>query len=213
MRRARGGAGCDCYGRCSSGAGLEDWWLPIISTQAGIRMDLHKNARTTPHSRLLMVRRVLEQKQPATKIAADFGVSERTVRKWLAWWRAGGEPALKDRSLAPARRRRRDCGQPARVQGPISSTLRPHGRAHRLLHNPPLHRKTEATSERQTLIVSSRGMLRAAFPVAGPATSTTSRQRAGSAHLASPVRLGSRSPMREQATPGPLLRSPRRECR
>jgi transposase-like protein len=26
---------------------------------------------------------VLEQKQPATKVAADFGVSERTVRKWL----------------------------------------------------------------------------------------------------------------------------------
>ena len=60
-------------------------------------MNLHKNARTTPHSRLLMVRRMLEQKQPATKVAADFGVSERTVRKWLARWRAGGEPALNDR--------------------------------------------------------------------------------------------------------------------
>ena len=69
-------------------------------------MNLHKNARTTPHSRLLMVRRMLEQKQPATKVAADFGVSERTVRKWLARWRAGGEPALNDRSSAPARQRR-----------------------------------------------------------------------------------------------------------
>jgi transposase InsO family protein len=69
-------------------------------------MNIHKNARTTPHSRLLMVRRVLEQKQPASRVAADFGVSERTVRKWLARWRAGGEPALNDRSSAPARRRR-----------------------------------------------------------------------------------------------------------
>jgi transposase len=33
-----------------------------------------------------MVRRVLEQKQPATKVGADFGVSERTARKWLARW-------------------------------------------------------------------------------------------------------------------------------
>jgi transposase-like protein len=69
-------------------------------------MNLHKNARTTPHSRLLMVRRVLDQKQPASRVAADFGVSERTVRKWLARWRAGGEPALNDRSSAPARQRR-----------------------------------------------------------------------------------------------------------
>jgi len=53
-------------------------------------MNLHKNARTTPHSRILMVRRVLDQKQPATRVAADFGVSERTVRKWLARWRVGG---------------------------------------------------------------------------------------------------------------------------
>ena len=66
-------------------------------------MNLHKNARTTPHSRLLMVRRVLDQKQPAAKVADDFGVSARTVRKWLARWRAGGEPALNDRSSAPAR--------------------------------------------------------------------------------------------------------------
>ena len=37
--------------------------------QAGARMNIHKNARTTPRSQLLMVRRVLEQKQPATKVA------------------------------------------------------------------------------------------------------------------------------------------------
>src|ERR671919_698091 len=80
------------------------------------RMNLHKNARATPHSRLLMVRRVLEEKQPAIKVAADFGVSERTVRKWLARWRAGGEPALNDRSSAPARQRRRPPEQVAAIE-------------------------------------------------------------------------------------------------
>jgi dTDP-4-dehydrorhamnose reductase len=69
-------------------------------------MNTHKNARTTPHSPLLMVRRTLDQRQPAAKVAADFGVSERTVRKWLARWRAGGVPAINDRSSAPARQRR-----------------------------------------------------------------------------------------------------------
>jgi transposase-like protein len=62
----------------------EDWWLPAISAKPKPRMNLHKDARMTPHSRLLMVHRVLDQKQPASRVAADFGVSERTVRKWLA---------------------------------------------------------------------------------------------------------------------------------
>ena len=79
-------------------------------------MNIHKNARTTPHSRLLMVRRVLEQKQPATRVAVDFGISERTVRKWLARWRAGGEPALNDRSSAPARRCRVPSEQVAAIE-------------------------------------------------------------------------------------------------
>jgi transposase-like protein len=66
-------------------------------------MNIHKNVRTTPHSRLLMVRRVLDEQQPARRVAAELGISERTVRKWLARWRAGGEPDLNDRSSAPAR--------------------------------------------------------------------------------------------------------------
>jgi hypothetical protein len=33
-------------------------------------MNLHKNARTMPRSRLLMAGRVLEQKQPAAKASA-----------------------------------------------------------------------------------------------------------------------------------------------
>ena len=64
-------------------------------------MNVHNSARTTRHSRLLMVRRMLERQQSAARVAADFGVSERTVRKWLPRWRASGEPALNDRSSRP----------------------------------------------------------------------------------------------------------------
>jgi transposase-like protein len=82
---------------------------PPSAPKPELRMNLHKNARTTPHSRRLMVRRV-EQKQPASRVAADFGVNERTVRKWLARWRAGGEPAFNDRSSAPARKTSPELG-------------------------------------------------------------------------------------------------------
>jgi hypothetical protein len=55
----------------------------------------------------LLISMDIEQKQPATtKVAADCGVSERTVRKWLTRLQAGGESALNDRSAAPARQRR-----------------------------------------------------------------------------------------------------------
>jgi hypothetical protein len=48
----------------------------------------------------------IEQKQLATKVATDCGVSERTVRKRLARLQAGGKPALNDRRAAPASQRR-----------------------------------------------------------------------------------------------------------
>lgn len=69
-------------------------------------MNIHKNARTTPHSRLLMVRRVIDEKQPRQRVAAEFGVSLNTVGKWLKRWRAGGERSLQDGSSTPVRHRR-----------------------------------------------------------------------------------------------------------
>ena len=67
-------------------------------------MNIHKNARTTPYSRLLMARRVAAGERAVTA-AADFGVSEQTVRKWVRRWRAGGDIALLDRSSRPVRLR------------------------------------------------------------------------------------------------------------
>jgi transposase len=58
-------------------------------------MNIHKNARATRYSRLLMARRVAGER--AVTMAADFCVSEQTVRKWVRRWRAGDS-------------RRRPCG-------------------------------------------------------------------------------------------------------
>lgn len=66
-------------------------------------MNTHKNARTTPHGRALMVQRVLKQGRSPKSVATDFGVSERTVYKWLARFRAEGMAGLENR---PSRARR-----------------------------------------------------------------------------------------------------------
>ncbi len=66
----------------------------------------HQNARTTFHSRMLMVQRVREGKS-AREVAGQFGVSRRTVHKWLARYRQGGEAALHNRGSRPRRSPRR----------------------------------------------------------------------------------------------------------
>jgi transposase InsO family protein len=64
-------------------------------------MDVHKNARTTPHSRALIAQRVAAGGALAT-VAQAFGVCDRTVRKWVAR-AAEGPLALEDRSCRPQR--------------------------------------------------------------------------------------------------------------
>jgi transposase InsO family protein len=66
-------------------------------------MDVHKNARTTPRSRAEIVRRVREGAQPPGVVAAAMGVSDCTVRKWLARYETEGEAGLVDRSCRPHR--------------------------------------------------------------------------------------------------------------
>jgi transposase InsO family protein len=69
-------------------------------------MNIHKNARLTPRSRAELVRRVLVERQSPMSVATDMGVSIRTVRKWVARYRAEGEAGLADRSSRPHRLRR-----------------------------------------------------------------------------------------------------------
>jgi transposase InsO family protein len=67
-------------------------------------MNIHKNARTTPRSRALMVHRVVHEHWSVSAVAIALGVSERTVYKWLARYRAEGWAGLRDRcSIAHCR--------------------------------------------------------------------------------------------------------------
>jgi transposase InsO family protein len=59
-------------------------------------MNIHKNARTTVHSRAEIVRRVASQQHSVRAVATAFGISERTVRKWVA-----RSSTLVDRSSRP----------------------------------------------------------------------------------------------------------------
>jgi transposase InsO family protein len=66
-------------------------------------MKLHRNARTCPNSRKLLVERVLADSWLLKEAAAAAGISERTAAKWLARFKAEGERGLLDRSSAPKR--------------------------------------------------------------------------------------------------------------
>jgi len=68
-------------------------------------MDIHKNARLTVHGRERIVHQVMSGQTPkAAALAA--GVCPRTIRKWVARYRAEGSAGLRDRSSRPHRLRR-----------------------------------------------------------------------------------------------------------
>ena len=62
----------------------------------------HHVARLTAHNREQIVVRILSG-QRAGEVAAVLAVSIRTVRRWLARFRAGRQAALSNRASAPAR--------------------------------------------------------------------------------------------------------------
>lgn len=68
-------------------------------------MNIRKNARLTPLGRERLVRQV-ESGQTPEAAARAAGVCPRTVRKWLARYRAEGVAGLQDRSSRPHRLRR-----------------------------------------------------------------------------------------------------------
>lgn len=70
-------------------------------------MKLHRNAKTTPHMRALLVHRVRTLHWSVATAAAAAGVAIRTAYKWLARHRQGGTSALDDRSSQPHRQPRR----------------------------------------------------------------------------------------------------------
>lgn len=83
-------------------------------------MQVHANAKLVPSSRLVLVRRVLEESWKVADVAAAFAISERTAYRWLARFR-NGDRRLLDRSSAPRRVPRRT---PRRVERLIEQLRR-----------------------------------------------------------------------------------------
>ncbi len=65
-------------------------------------MDMHKNARLTAHCRGLLVDRVLKGR-PRLQVALEFGITVKTVDKWLKRYQAEGPEGLADRTCRPHR--------------------------------------------------------------------------------------------------------------
>jgi transposase InsO family protein len=64
-------------------------------------MKVHRNARTTPKARALIVQRVEQEGWSVAETAEAFGVSARTVYKWRRRYGEEGAAGLNDRSAAP----------------------------------------------------------------------------------------------------------------
>jgi transposase InsO family protein len=63
----------------------------------------HRNARLTPHGRLLLVHRVREQGMPVAHVARAMGISRQCAHRWVARFDAEGDAGLLDRSSRPHR--------------------------------------------------------------------------------------------------------------
>ena len=70
-------------------------------------MDIHKNARSCPASRALLVERVLSGGVAVADAALAIGLSERRARSWIKRYREEGTAGLLDRSSRPRRLRRK----------------------------------------------------------------------------------------------------------
>jgi transposase InsO family protein len=66
-------------------------------------VNVHKNAKLTPAGRAELVKRVLIEKGSVGEVSRATRVSERTVRKWVQRYQAGGVSSLEDRSSRPRR--------------------------------------------------------------------------------------------------------------
>ena len=73
------------------------------------RIDVHQNAKTTPHGRRLMIERLAEGWSVA-RVAAAAGVTAKTVRKWQVRFALEGHAGIADRSSRPH-------GSPTRLDG------------------------------------------------------------------------------------------------
>ncbi len=66
-------------------------------------MNVHHDARLTAHGRERIVQAILKRELSVKAAVLQSGLSERSVRKWLARYRAEGRAGLRDRSSRPQR--------------------------------------------------------------------------------------------------------------
>ena len=76
-------------------------------------MNIHQNARLTPHGRALLIQRLEAGERPG-EVAASLGVDRHTVYKWRDRYRAEGQSGLLDRSSRPHHFPRRLAGEKTR---------------------------------------------------------------------------------------------------
>lgn len=103
-------------------------------------MKIHALARSTPYNRMLMVKRIVEEHRSARTVANDFGISVRSVLKWLKRFRDEGEPGLDDRSSRPHKLSRDSGGRLKANDETIKAAI------FGLLHSPPAERGINRTS-------------------------------------------------------------------
>jgi transposase InsO family protein len=90
-----------------------------VPSERRLRVKLHRNAKTTPHMRALLVHRVQTLQWSVAAATGAAGVAIRTGYEWLARHRHGGTLALQDRSSQPRRQPRRTS--PAIVEAILAS--------------------------------------------------------------------------------------------
>jgi transposase InsO family protein len=73
----------------------------IQTSKTNPHMNVHHNARLTAHGRERIVRAILSRQLTVQAAGLQSGLSERSVRKWLARFRAEGVSGLSDRSSRP----------------------------------------------------------------------------------------------------------------
>ena len=177
-------------------------------------MNVHKNAKLTPRGRAVIVRRVVEEGQTSKAVATAFEVCERTVRKWVARFRAEGSQGLQDRSSGPHTLRRPSSASrppPSAVSCSASGST-----ASRRSNRPSRHGATSASAPASSSTSTSRSSAAStARATASPATAparATAVASAGSictsALTTTPVSPSARScPTRRRKAP-PLSSRP-----
>jgi transposase InsO family protein len=132
-------------------------------------MDVHENARTTRHSRMLMIER-LQEGWSIPAVAQALGVTAKTVRKWRDRFAAEGPPGLVDRSSRPTRSPRRlDHAAEAEIEA-----LR-----RQRLTGPAIARRTRRPLSTIGAVLRRRGLGRLAALEVRPAARRYERERVG----------------------------------